>query len=259
MKPARLIVSLVVVANLVLVGWLLFRAPDQPIDSLGEASTLEGARYDLSDRVDELNVILISLDALRYDMTGIGGSKRGLTPNLDQFATEAVVFHDAVANAPWTLPSHMSVWTGRWPSVHGVTNKLRLLSQDQMVPTTLSPGIESFPDHLIRQGWKAAGFSGGAGVQGSYGFSRDFDVFLDDRYFAGMDYSIPPAVEWIEKNRQERFFLFLHGYDSHGQYPLAQAKLDRLKADYTGDLNGDVVQRRHVNAIGGGSHEGLSR
>ena len=130
MKPARLIVTLVVVANLVLVGWLLFRAPDQPLDSLGEAvsplvstSTLEGARYHLSDRVDELNIILISLDALRYDMTGIGGSKRGLTPNLDQFATESVVFHDAVASAPWTLPSHMSVWTGRWPSVHGVTEQ----------------------------------------------------------------------------------------------------------------------------------------
>jgi len=257
MKPGRLIVTLVILANLVLVGWLLVRAPDQPIDSLGDAvsplvatSTLEGARYDLSNRADELNVILISMDALRYDMTGLGGNGQSVTPNLDQFATESVVFHDAVANAPWTLPSHMSVWTGRWPSVHGVTNKLRLLSQDQMVPTTLSPGIETFPDYLVRGGWKAGGFTGGAGVQGSYGFGRDFDAYLDDRYFAGLDYSIPPALEWLEANRNEQFFLFLHGYDSHGQYPLAEAKLDRLKADYTGDLDGGIEEQAKLREDG---------
>ena len=45
----------------------------------------------------------------------------------------------------------MSVWTGRWPSVHGVTNKLKLLSQDQMVESALSPGIETYPDRLIRK------------------------------------------------------------------------------------------------------------
>ena len=250
MKHLHVFVALAILANMVLVGWVLFlRDPDagsvsvtEALEPLVETSTFEASRYDLADRATDLNVIVISLDALRYDFTGIGGNPDGLTRNLDQFAEESVVFHDAVSAAPWTLPSHMSMWTARWPSIHRVTNKLELLSQDQMVETSLSPGIETFPDHLIRQGWTAVGFSGGAGVQGKYGFGRDFSVYLDDRYFGGLDHTIPAALTWLADNRDERFFMFLHGYDTHGQFPLAEGALSTLGSTYEGDLHGDIEE-----------------
>jgi len=144
----------------------------------------------------------------------------------------------------------MSIWTGRWPSVHGVTNKLRLLSQDQLVPTSLSPGIETFPDVLVREGWTAAAFTGGAGVQAAYGFGRGFDRYQDDRPFAGLDYGIEPALEWIGQHRGQRFFLFLHGYDSHGQYDLAESKRAVLRAEHGGDLDGSIEEQARLREQG---------
>jgi choline-sulfatase len=258
MNRFRGVILLVVLANIVLVAWLLLRSPEgqgprsaaEVVAPLVADAALDGARYDLQARQGELNLILISLDALRYDRTGFGGNPDGLTPNLDRFAEEAVVFHKTTAAAPWTLPSHMSIFTGRWPSVHGVTNKLKLLSQDQMVPTSLSPGIETFPDLLIRAGYTAVGFTGGAGVQASYGFGRGFATYLDDKPFAGFDYSVPPALSWLQEHRNERFFMFLHGYDAHGQHPLLGVNPRDAVPDYKGALDGSVEEQAKLREQG---------
>ncbi len=258
MKNVKSLVAVLVLVNVVVIAWLLVRQPTAELEGGIEGTveqalsdnTMAQSRYDLSDRAGELNVLLISMDALRWDRTGLGGHDGGLTPNLDAFAEEAVVFHNTVASASWTLPSHMSVWTSRWPSVHGVTNKLELLSQDKMVPTSLSPGIETYPDYLIRQGYTAAAFTGGAGVQASYGFGRDFETYQDDRPFAGMDYGVEPALEWLQAHRGERWFLFLHGYDSHGQYPLPDSKLEALQADYGGSLDGGIDEQAELREQG---------
>jgi len=256
-KQFRLIAVLAVVVNIVVVGWLLLQ-PDEEgstktasekVKPLFKDNTMESARYDLSEQADKLNVILISMDALRWDRTGTSGNTDGLTPNLDQFAEEAVVFHDATSAAPWTLPSHMSVWTGRWPSVHQITNKLRPLSGGQMVETSLSAGIETYPDLLIRSGRKAAGFTGGAGVQGKYGFSRGFETYLDDRYFGGMDYSIPPAINWMKAQIDSPFFLFLHGYDVHGQFDLPTSERNSIRG-YSGALNGSKDEQAKLREKG---------
>lgn len=256
-KHLRFIIVLAVIVNVAVVGWLLLRTPqDGQRQAVGDVlrplladQTMASARYDLSDRAEELNVIVISLDALRWDRTGLSGNGDGLTPNLDRFGKEAVVFTNAVSAAPWTLPSHMSVFTGRWPSVHQLTNKLRPLSGGQMVETSLSPGVQTFPELLIASGREAAGFTGGAGVQGSYGFSRGMETYLDDRRFGGLDYSVPPAIEWVKAHKDSPFFLFLHGYDSHGQYPLQESQL-RSISGYTGKLNGSIEEQAELRERG---------
>jgi choline-sulfatase len=245
-----------VLANIAVLAWLLVRTPADStprdlgavLEPLVDDPTMQTTRYDLSGGPGAKghNVILVSLDALRADRLGTG-----LTPNLDAFADESVVFNDVMSTAPWTLPAHMSVWTGRWPTVHGVTNKLRLLARDQMVETVLSPGIETFPDRLIQEGYVAAAFTGGAGVQGRYGFGRGFEPYVDDRYFGGTDYSGPKAVEWLRENRDERFFLFLHGYDVHGQFPLPDAALSGV--DYDGALDGGIEEQASLRERGLGA------
>ena len=255
-KQLKLGIVILVAVNIAIVGWLQLSSGPGPaagtesqvLDDLLEDNTMEAARYDLSEQADRLNVIFISMDALRFDTTGVGGNTAGVTPNLDAFAEEAVVFHDATASAPWTLPSHMSVWTARWPSIHQVTNKLAPLSGGKMVETALSAGIETYPDLLIRSGRKAAGFTGGAGVQNKYGFGRDFDTYLDDVYFGGMDHSIPAAITWLQSNRDAPFFLFLHGYDVHGQYDLPESK--RSSIAYGGALNGSIEEQAELREKG---------
>lgn len=254
MKQLRFLAFVIVVLNVAVISWLLLREPAGDsgggVADLGEAlvadNTMEEARYDLADRAQQLNVILISLDALRYDRTGLAGTS--LTPNLDQLAAESVVFHDAVSAAPWTLPSHMAVWTGRWPSIHGVTNKLKPLAGSGWADASLSPGIATWPDALAQAGWTAAGFTGGAGVSGRFGFNKGFEVYLDDRKFAGLDYSMPAALEWLEANRSERFFLFLHGYDTHGQYPLPESTLETIR--YDGALDGSIEEQARLREQG---------
>ena len=257
-QQLKLMIVMLVGVNIAIVGWLLLRPEtgEGPqtnnqaavLDDLLKDNTMEATRYDLSAESAKLNVIFISMDALRFDRTGVSGNTDGLTPNLDAFAEEAVVFHDATSAAPWTLPSHMSVWTGRWPSVHQVTNKLSPLSGDKMVETSLSPGIQTYPDLLIRSGRIAAGFTGGAGVQNKYGFGRDFDTYVDDRYFGGLDYSIPAALEWLNDHRDNPFFLFLHGYDVHGQYDLPESK--RSSIAYSGALNGSIDEQAKLREQG---------
>jgi len=256
MKQLRFVAVIVVLLNVVVISWLLLQNPagEGGVQDLGEVvdplltdNTMASARYDLSDRADQLNVILISLDALRYDHTGLGGGGSN-TPNLDQLAEESVVFHDAVASAPWTLPSHMAVWTGRWPSIHGVINKLKPLAGGGWADASLSPGIETYPEALVREGWQAVAFTGGAGVSGRFGFNKGFSEYLDDRKFAGMDYSAPAALEWLDDHRGERFFLFLHGYDVHGQYPLPQSSLESIP--YDGPLEGDIEEQATLREKG---------
>jgi len=250
------LIAIAVLLNIAVIAWLMLRpSATTPVDiaeigsELIATQTMEEGKYDLSDQVEELNIIVISMDALRYDYTGLAG-EQGLTMNLDKFAEEATIFHDTTSAAPWTLPSHMSVWTARWPSIHQVTNKLKLLASEQMIENSLSAGISTYPDLLLEQGYLAAGFTGGAGVQSRYGFGRNFNHYVDDQYFGGFDYSIPGALKWIEEHRDQRFFLFLHGYDVHGQYPLADGMLNTLKSGHNTKLSGEIEENAKLREEG---------
>ena len=61
------------------------------------------------------NLILIVLDTVRADSLGIYGYARDTTPNLGKLASRGVRFDRAFSTAPWTAPSHASLFTGRWP------------------------------------------------------------------------------------------------------------------------------------------------
>jgi choline-sulfatase len=66
------------------------------------------------------NIVLISSDTLRADRLGVNGYFRNLTPNLDALAESGVNFTRAYSHAPNTAPSHTSLLTSLFPSVHGV-------------------------------------------------------------------------------------------------------------------------------------------
>jgi arylsulfatase A-like enzyme len=64
------------------------------------------------------NILLIVLDTLRADRVGAYGYQRPTTPFLDELAQQTLLFENAFANSSWTLPSHVSMLTGRLPSAH---------------------------------------------------------------------------------------------------------------------------------------------
>jgi glucan phosphoethanolaminetransferase (alkaline phosphatase superfamily) len=73
----------------------------------------------LTDR--STNVILISIDTLRPDHLGCYGYGRDTSPALDRLCQDAVVFEEAIAQAPSTLHSHASMLTSLLPHHHLAT------------------------------------------------------------------------------------------------------------------------------------------
>ena len=66
------------------------------------------------------NVFLYLVDTVRADSLALFGGTRPTSPALDRFATDSLVFQDAIAASTWTLPSVVSILTGVYPFRHGI-------------------------------------------------------------------------------------------------------------------------------------------
>jgi arylsulfatase A-like enzyme len=156
-------------------------------------------------------VVLISIDTLRADHLGCYGYARATSPFLDGLAARGTIFENAIAQAPATLPSHMTMLTGLLPAEHDVFPPDDVLSEK----------IRLLPEVLAAAGVLTAGFTEGGYVSGRFGFSRGFGEFddrsrktntdVEDTFGKGLDFlrSIDPA---------EPFFLFMHTYAVHDPY-----------------------------------------
>ncbi len=166
-------------------------------------------------------VILVSVDALRAD-------RLGKAPKLSRFAATGVNFRGAVAQAPWTLPSMGTVFTAVMPGRHWLKNRyisagvsetgfagLGFRSPDI---ARLRPEIRTLAEAFHDAGFDTAAFTGDAGLDKAYGFARGFDVYYDSQPFAGFETTAPQALDWLARRGDKPFFLFVHGYDAHGQF-----------------------------------------
>lgn len=167
------------------------------------------------------NLVFISFDALQAAHVGHLGYPRDVTPTLDALAADGFSFARAYSVSSWTVPASMTWFTGVYPSEHGVVNKYAEFTARTKRTANLkelAPHLSTLADVLRWNGYATVGFTGNAGVSGGFGFQQGFDVF-DHRpgVFAGFAQSVPNALSWLRANRDKRFFLFLHGYDAHGQ------------------------------------------
>ncbi|HYB99194.1 MAG TPA: sulfatase-like hydrolase/transferase [Candidatus Limnocylindrales bacterium] len=154
------------------------------------------------------NVILISFDTVRADHMSLYGYDRKTTPNVDQFAQDAVVFEKAISQAAWTLPAHGSMLSGLYPGRLGVVHypAVRVLPRVNRV----------LPEVFGAAGYVTGGFNGGGFVSDHYGFDRGFDIYKSGgRRF---EHNLDRAIAWLRTNRERKFFAFIHGYDAHRPY-----------------------------------------
>ena len=187
----------------------------------GAASPLLATAQRAATRRTRPNVILITMDTLRADHLGCYGATNAQTPTLDSVAKDGVLFERAFSQVPLTWPSHAAILTGTYPFQNGV--------QD-FTGHPLAPQFRS-----IAQAFKQAGYATGAVVSSfvldrSWGLARGFD-FYDDA-FSAADFqqkdlglvdrkageSVTHALDWVKKNQQHAFFLWLHLYDPHSPY-----------------------------------------
>ena len=159
------------------------------------------------------NVVLISLDTLRADRVGVYGSYRPTTPTIDAWAAKSVVFDETWSVWPETSGSHMSLFTSRYPSEHGVTSFI----------TAPSASIELLAERLRREGYLTRAYTEDGGVWALAGFARGFSAYAERRspdfvYRGEAAATFADATRWIEANADRTFFLFIHTYQVHAPY-----------------------------------------
>ncbi len=119
--------------------------------------------------VNSPNVLLIVLDTVRADHLSLYGYERTTTPILDQLSKQGIRFDQARATAPWTLPSHASIFTGRWPHEVG---------DEWMTPVRAN--FPTLAEYLGEHGYATAGFVGNVTYcSQETGLARGFTYYED--------------------------------------------------------------------------------
>ena len=86
------------------------------------------------------NLILISIDTLRADHLTPYGHGNDTSPALAEIARDGAVFTAAFAQAPWTIPSHASMLTGRYPCNHGALGNTAIRTDVPLLAEHLRAG-----------------------------------------------------------------------------------------------------------------------
>lgn len=206
------------------------------------------------------NIVLISIDTCRADHLGCYGYSRKTSPNVDALAAEGVLFNHAVAPVPITLPSHSSMLTGTIPPYHKVRDNVNY---------RLAGANVTLAEILRENGFVTGAVVGAFVLNSRFGLDQGFDTYDDkisktqrsttlfysnERKAEDVTYA---ANTWLERHRDDKFFLFLHYYDPHFPYDrhkrfsfktlpfLAPSKKDRYDGEvaYTDYWVGQVIKK----------------
>ncbi|HEX9161476.1 MAG TPA: sulfatase, partial [Thermoanaerobaculia bacterium] len=183
-------------------------------------------------------VILISIDTLRADHLPAYGYDGVATPNLDRLRQQSVLFRNAFAHCPLTLPSHASVLTGLLPPDNGVRDNIgyRL---DPRASVTL-------PEAMRRNGYSTGAAVSAYVLRSETGLGPLFDSYDDDIEFRPGSLLAElerPGVEtagiaerWIDQHDRTPFFYFLHIYEPHAPYNAPEPFRSASRTAYDGEI-----------------------
>jgi arylsulfatase A-like enzyme len=148
------------------------------------------------------NVLFIIWDTVRAASLSLYGYNRPTTPTLERLASESVVFDRAYAIAPWTLPSHASLFTGR---------AFHELSTDWLTPLDDEP--VTLAELFARKGYATGGF-----VANYFYCSRESGL---DRGFHRYDvYPSPSLAQFILGSSPAR--VFFNSWGARGAFGFTQ-------------------------------------
>lgn len=160
------------------------------------------------------SVAVLLVDTLRADRLHAYGHGRATSPAIDALAAEGVLFEEASAPAPWTLPSVVSLMTGRHVPEHGVV-------RDGLV---LSESLETLAERFRRLGYATASFHQNPYAGELSGLDRGFDLVVrTELQTEGED-----LAEWLDGVRERPFFLYVHNTEPHDPGFAADAFVQRF-------------------------------
>ncbi len=174
------------------------------------------------------NIVLIILDTVRYDALGYTGKALAETPTVDALARNGCSFTQAISTNSLTTPAHCSLFTGQYPTAHGVHNiGLQALSRTE----------RTLAESLKENGYQTVAFVAAFPVSHRFGLSKGFDIYDDHIAVSDRDQETKSrmadifaersatdvadlAIAWLNEKRsgENPFFLFLHFFDPHFPY-----------------------------------------
>lgn len=171
------------------------------------------------------NLLLVTLDTVRWDHIGCYGSTEARTPHIDALMGHGFRFDQAIASTPLTLPSHATILTGLYPPAHGARDNGRYI---------VGPEVESIAEAFRDAGYRTGAFVGCFVLDRRYGLDQGFDAY---DFRTGSGRYRPSMVDFNERSATEvsdaaiawlrdpavsaggaPFFLWVHYFDPHLPY-----------------------------------------
>ncbi|MBD3236568.1 MAG: sulfatase-like hydrolase/transferase [Candidatus Eisenbacteria bacterium] len=199
-------------------------------------------RADAAER-ERPDVFVILIDTLRRDHLSFFGYERPTSPRLDRFLGESYAFGNAYTPSTWTIPSVASLFSGVYPTSHGIYGE----------SWTLPPGIETLARYFRSYGYRTAAFVGNKAVSPLNGYDQGFGLFVGHSFWWGwndrtflerlakrLGRSRRPGVkgfgpvinarflDWLDGHADAPRFAYLHYMDPHHPYRPPRAYRDAV-------------------------------
>ncbi|MCH2171998.1 sulfatase-like hydrolase/transferase [Myxococcota bacterium] len=162
------------------------------------------------------NLILISIDTLRADYLNTYGYDRHATsPAIDLLADRGTLFEAVIAPSPWTVPSHMALFTGLDPNILGMDEFANFTPR-------LDRGFTTLAELFQQAGYLTVAFTGTMTMTSTNGFSDGFYLYHEHRVrkriHRDLESNLEATDRWLRKHPEKPFFLLFHTFEAHDPY-----------------------------------------
>ncbi|MGE0360593.1 MAG: sulfatase-like hydrolase/transferase [Vicinamibacterales bacterium] len=190
------------------------------------------------------HVLLVTLDTLRADRVGAYGYTAAQTPVLDALAARGARFAAATTTTPLTLSAHTSLFTGTWPTAHGVRDNTGFYVDES---------VQTLAETLKARGYRTGGFVGAFVLDRRWGIAQGFDTYFDDFDLSedvgpGLDAIqrrgsevVDRALAWLGQPSDAPSFAWVHLYDPHTPYDAPAEFAARFPATRDGAYDAEVA------------------
>lgn len=185
-------------------------------------------------RTERANYILVTLDTQRADHLSCYEPENARTPNFDFLAQEGILYQNCYSLTPITLPSHGSIFYSRHPYQLRSYNNGHAIIKKRNRP--------SFVNLFRKNGYSTAAFVSLGVLKAEYGLDEGFghydDEFKEDEWYLTAEEINQKVFPWLEENKNQDFFLWVHYSDPHEPYYPPDSPPD-LRVFLNGSLLGE--------------------
>lgn len=187
------------------------------------------------------NVIIIVIDAVRADHLNCYGYERNTTPYICEFFEKGIKYKNARSQATQTTPSHASLFTSRWPF------EFRTRGINDTHVDRYRKELKFLAEILKSKGYHTAGFYG-VPLEPWHTVDQGFEISI--RGHQSFKEKINQSLRYMERNKGEKKFLFLHTLIVHEPYEMKNGSafpVEHPRSEGTDYLNRTALKEYNLN------------